>query len=151
MASHDDDRSDAGQVLPLMLLVVLVAMGAAVAVGRLGVEVVDRARARTAADAAALAGVAGGRAAAEGVARANGGRVVRLVTDDGATEVTVRVGDEQATSRARAGGPEPAADHAWVVPTGPPDPTIRSGSTAPHTLRSMPPRGAIAQSVRAHP
>jgi hypothetical protein len=95
-----DDR---GQVLPLMVLVVLVAMGAALLLGRLGVEVVDRARARTAADAAALAGVDGGRPAAEQAARDNGGRVRRFVTTGGATEVEVQVGGAVATARARAG------------------------------------------------
>ncbi len=127
---------DRGQVLPLMALVILVGMAAALAMARLGVEVVDRARARTAADAAALAGVEGGRDAADAAARANGGRVVRFVARDGATEVEVRVGGAEATSRARPGAP--TAEAKWIDPAGP--------STVPSA-----PSGAIAQSVRAHP
>ncbi len=94
---------DGGQVLPLLVLVVLVGMAVALAMARLGGEVVDRARARTAADAAALAGVSGGRSAAEAAAQADGGRLVHFVSADGATEVEVRVADEMATARARPG------------------------------------------------
>jgi hypothetical protein len=127
---------DGGQVLPLLALVILVGMAAALAMARLGVEVIDRARARTAADAAALAGVDGGRSAADAAARANGGRVVHFVTSGGATEVEVRVGDSEATSRARPGAPR--AEAKWINPAGP--------TTVPSA-----PSGAIAQSVRAHP
>lgn len=132
---------DAGQVLPLMALVILVGLGAALGLARLGVEVIDRARARTAADAAALAGVDGGRQAADAAARANGGRVVRFVATDGATEVEVRVGGSQATARARRGAPMAATDRT-VAPV----PARRwrpssggkpSGSARPGRLRSM--------------
>ncbi|MER3452635.1 MAG: hypothetical protein C4344_02855, partial [Acidimicrobiia bacterium] len=47
-----------GQVLPLVALVVVLSGIAAVWVGRVGGAAVQRARARTAADAAALAGAA---------------------------------------------------------------------------------------------
>ena len=55
-------RGQRGQVLPLVAVIVVVAAGAALVLARLGTEVIDRARARTAADAAALAGVTGDRA-----------------------------------------------------------------------------------------
>ena len=106
---------DGGQVWPLLVLVVLVSLGAAVGLGRLGLEVVERARARTAADAAALAGVTGGRTAAERVARADGGHLVRFTSQGGATEVQVQVGGFAAWARARAGSPSPGSGG------GPPD------------------------------
>ncbi len=48
---------DEGQALPLMAVVLMVAAVAVLLAAHLGGVVVDRARARTAADAAALAGV----------------------------------------------------------------------------------------------
>ena len=110
MAGTRRSGDDRGQVLPLVAIVVLVAAGVALAVGLLGAVVIDRTRARTAADAAALAGVHGGRAQAEAVAAANGGRVRRYVEAGGDVEVTVQVGRAQATARARAGR-APAVDH----------------------------------------
>ena len=96
-------RGAAGQVLPLVALVVVSAAGAALLVASVGGIVIDRGRARTAADAAALAGVLGGRDPAERIARANGGelRSYRVVGD--VVEVTVRVGRAEATARAGRG------------------------------------------------
>jgi hypothetical protein len=73
---------------------------AVVALGRFAVGTVDAARARTAADAAALAGAADGRAAAASVARDNGGMLESFtpVADD----VIVRVRVGQAVAEARA-------------------------------------------------
>jgi len=102
---------DGGQALPLaaaMLAVVVAALVALVPVGR---ALEDRARARTAADAAALAGAAEGEAAARQVAGQNGGRL--LAFERAGTEVTVRVavGDRAASARARAvAGPAPGTD-----------------------------------------
>ncbi len=132
---------DGGQVLPMLALVILVAMASALAVARLGVEVIDRARARTAADAAALAGVDGGRSAADAAARANGGRLVHFVSSGGATEVEVQVGGSEATARARPGAPTAGTDRALA-----PAPGTRltpvvdgkpSGSARPGRLRSV--------------
>jgi hypothetical protein len=95
---------DKGQASPLLALLVVVAVVAALVVSELGATVTDRARARTAADAAALAGVAGGRVAAEAMAAADHGSLERFVVANGDTDVTVRVGRAQATARARAGG-----------------------------------------------
>lgn len=63
-------------------------------------DVVDVARARTAADAAALAGVGGGRAAADRLAAVNDAVVVSW--DDAGHHVTVTVRVGGATARARA-------------------------------------------------
>lgn len=96
--ARDDDR---GQATLLMVLVMTVAIGAGVLLTHVGAVAIDRARARTAADAAALAAAADGPAAATAIAQRNGG-VVEAVRADGAeTEVTVRVGQARATSRAR--------------------------------------------------
>ena len=90
-------------MLPLVAVVVVVAAGAALVLARLGAEVVDRARARTAADAAALAGVTGDRPAAEQVARADGATLERFVRVGDQVEVTVRVDSSRATARAAVG------------------------------------------------
>ena len=77
-------------------LVLAVAMAAAL--DRVGSVAVDRTRARTAADAAALAGVRGGRAAAERLAGAHGGELVVWTVDDASSQVSVvvRVGSASA-------------------------------------------------------
>jgi hypothetical protein len=79
----------------LGVLIVLAAL-----LGTLGGVVNDRARARTAADAAALAGAASGRTAAEAMAVANGGVVEDYRAVGDRTTVTVRVGRARATSTA---------------------------------------------------
>ena len=62
----------------------------------------DRARARTAADAAALAGAADGEAAARQVAEANGADLLEIERTGDEVVVRVRVGDLDAYARARA-------------------------------------------------
>jgi hypothetical protein len=80
--------------------IMAVAMVLLVAVGELGRSAADGARARTAADAAALAGAAGGRDAAAHLAAQNGGTLVSYAADEGAVLVTVSVGRASATARA---------------------------------------------------
>ena len=63
-------------------------------------DVIDAARARTAADAGALAGVVGGRAEAARLVAANGGELVSWAQHGRAVTVAVRVGDAVATARA---------------------------------------------------
>ncbi len=74
-----------------------------VGVGRVGVVMVQRQRAQIAADAAALAGVSGGRDAAAGLADANGATLVAFdqVGDD--VVVTVEIGAVDASARASNG------------------------------------------------
>jgi hypothetical protein len=110
------NRSDRGQVLPFIALVIVLAGLAAVVIGRLGQGAVDRARARTAADAAALAGAAEGEDAARRLAEANHGTLLSFRVEGPDVEVVVRVRKAQALARARrdrAPGPVPTA-------TGPP-------------------------------
>src|SRR3954465_2086441 len=95
---QDDERVGAepeqerGSVLPLVLLLVVAAGALCIGIGRLGSDAVDASQARTAADAAALAGAAAGERAAGTVATANGGTLLDLVTDGDDVEVRVRVG-----------------------------------------------------------
>ena len=97
-------RSDSGQLAPLYALIVLVACGAALVLVHLGVITVHRAHARTAADAAALAGAAEGRGAAEQVAVANGAVLESFEAVGDEVEVRVRVDGSHARARARREG-----------------------------------------------
>jgi hypothetical protein len=97
-------RSDDGQLLPFYAVILLVACGAIVLLAQLGQLADRRARARTAADAAALAGAAEGRAAAEAVATANGATLDAFVTDGVAVDVVVHIAGTHATARAQRGG-----------------------------------------------
>jgi hypothetical protein len=94
-------RGDRGQAVPLVAMMWLVLSVSLLVVATAGRAVGDRARAHSAADAAALAGVRDGRTAADEIARANGGRLVSFVAVDGEVEVTVEVDRARATARAR--------------------------------------------------
>jgi len=105
--SEKDD--DAGQVLPLVVVLLVVAAASAWLIGEVAEVVVDRARARTAADAAALGaavyladGPDRSRQVAMDLARRNGGVLMAFHTGSGSVEVTVRVGRARATAKARA-------------------------------------------------
>jgi hypothetical protein len=95
-----DHSSDEGQALPLIVVAVLVAAVAALALGRLGTRAIGSARAQTAADAAALAGVRGGYPAASRLAEANGARLVWFTLNG--REVRVRVEADDAVAEAHA-------------------------------------------------
>jgi len=94
-----------GQATPLMAALVVLAGLVALAVAGAGGGAVDAARARTAADAAALAGAAEGRPAAAMVAGDNGGRLVVFQSLGTDVIVVVEVGGARARSRARASWP----------------------------------------------
>lgn len=89
-----------GQATPMMVVVVLLALVAAMVVGRLGASAGDAARARTAADAAALAGADGGASAAAAMAAANDGELESFRRIGPVVEVVVRVGTVAARARA---------------------------------------------------
>ena len=97
-------RSDVGQLAPLYALIVVVACAAMLLLVQLGTVTVHRAQARTAADAAALAGAAEGRGAAEQVATANGAVLESFDADGDEVLVRVRVGSSHAMARARRDG-----------------------------------------------
>ena len=101
------DFGDRGQAAPLMVVMLLVLMVAVVATVELGQLVDESARARTAADAAALAGAAAGRGEADAMAAANGGRLLSYTEQETAGDadvllvtVEVRVGRASQTARA---------------------------------------------------
>ena len=95
--------SDRGQAVVFVLIIAtvlfVVLSSALVAVGG---RVIDRARAQTAADAAALAAVVGGFEAAETVAQRHGSVLVSLAHGPIAGHVTVVVRSGTATARAVA-------------------------------------------------
>lgn len=93
-------RGARGQATPLWAVVLVLAGLLLVPTGMLIRATVDRAEAGAAADAAALAGALEGRAGARAVARANGARLVDYTELGDTVEVTVVVGDRQATARA---------------------------------------------------
>lgn len=97
MNLRDRDR---GQAIVLVLAVVVVTVVCAVAVGRFSTRLVDTQQAQLAADAAALAGVVGGRDAAERLANSNDGELTLFVMTGEEVMVEVRVGDETAQARA---------------------------------------------------
>lgn len=104
-----------------MLAVVGVAFAALllVAAAHGGRVLIDRGRARTAADAAALAGAAEGEAAAREVARDNGAELLRHEDLGTAVIVEVRVGQVEAFARARwVPDPSPAAGGSGVPGNG---------------------------------
>ena len=111
-------RTERGQALPLLALVIVLAGGAVVVLGRLGGAAVDRARAVAAADAAALAGAAGGRAEADEAAVANGARLRRFEDLGDDVRVQVSLGDAEATARARRtdGGNSPPPGRVGAAP-----------------------------------
>jgi hypothetical protein len=130
-----DRRTDRGQALPLaaaMLALVAVALVSLVPVGRaLG----DRARARTAADAAALAGAVEGEQAASDLAADNGGELLEFERSGDEVVVRVRVGEADAFARARQAERRPGAPDA-TDGTGPPGGGDRAG-LAPAMLAAL--------------
>ena len=107
--------SDQGQTTVLVALVLGLAVLLVVGVAQLGAAAVDRAQARTAADAAALAGVVeegegapgteAGRRSATEVAARNGAELTGYRVDGMEVEVRVRVDDAHATARAELADP----------------------------------------------
>ena len=103
-------RDERGQVVPLAALALVILAATAYAVGAVGAVLVDRATARTAADAVALELAAtGDDAAGRAVATANGAELVGVRWEGPTVEVEVRVG--RATARARA-----TSSVEWVPP-----------------------------------
>jgi predicted dinucleotide-utilizing enzyme len=94
-------RGAHGQAVLTVALAVAVLVVALLVIGRVGRTVVDRARARTAADAAALAGVRDGRARAQEMAQRNGARLIDFEALGDEVDVTVEVGSMRASARAR--------------------------------------------------
>lgn len=105
-------------MLPLVALIMVLVGFAGLGLGRFGEAAVSRARARTAADAAALAGAAEGKDAARVMARANGASLVDYDEDDKTARVRVRLGRAEATAKAerRDFGAGPAGSTIGLAP-----------------------------------
>ncbi|MFZ6004503.1 MAG: hypothetical protein ACOYXM_11290 [Actinomycetota bacterium] len=100
-ASGDaNGQRDSGQALPLVLGVLAVAVVVLLALVPLARGAAESARARTAADAAALAGAAEGEEAARDIAEANGGELVMWRASGADVWVAVTVGDARAVAKA---------------------------------------------------
>jgi hypothetical protein len=97
-------HNERGQAAPLAAAVAALAVVLTIAVGRLAGDLVDAARARTAADAVALASVIGGRAAGEGLAARHHATVIGWSRHGADVLVTVQVGNAVVSARA-TGGP----------------------------------------------
>lgn len=103
---------DRGQTVPLVAIGLVLMAATAYGLVAVGSILVDRAVARTAADAAALEMVAtDDEAAARAVADANGAELVSVRREGSSVEVEVRVG--RVTARARASG-----SWSWTPPGG---------------------------------
>ncbi|MGB3736663.1 MAG: pilus assembly protein TadG-related protein [Ilumatobacter sp.] len=105
LSRHDVrlQRRDRGQAAVLVITVAAVLLVVIVlALATMGRTAVDRTRAQTAADAAALASLDGGRPSADSLAEQHGAAVVSWFRGPGTSEVTVtvRLGDTTATARA---------------------------------------------------
>jgi len=100
MPRSSPHRSARGQATPLWAVVIVLAALLLVPTGLLVRAAVERTEARSAADAAALAGALDGESEARRVASLNGARVVAYVARHDLVEVTVVVGDRRATARA---------------------------------------------------
>lgn len=92
---------DGGQIVPLMAFVLAVVVLMGLLVVRTGLQVDRRARAQSAADAAALAGATEGEDVAGSVTEANGAVLETFEVRGSEVEVVVRIGDQRATARAR--------------------------------------------------
>ena len=101
-APHPARTAQAGQATPLIAALVVLAAVMALALVQMGGGAIDMARARTAADAGALAGAAEGEARAAAVVVANGGRLLAYEEQAADVIVRVRVGTAEVEARARA-------------------------------------------------
>lgn len=100
---------DEGQVVPLAAAMVALCGVILVALVPVAGALDDRARARTAADAAALAGAADGDGAARRLASANGAELLEIERDGDEVVVQVRVGEVEAYAKARGTRPPATA------------------------------------------
>ena len=101
MVRRGGSDPERGQAAVLVLAVVAVAVVVLMALVPLAQGLGARAQARTAADAAALAGAAEGRDAAAGVAKDNGGRLIEWRSEGDEVWVRVQVRNARANAKAR--------------------------------------------------
>jgi Flp pilus assembly protein TadG len=100
-------RDERGSVTVLVAVLLTLVAALCVSLSNLGAAAGDRARAQSAADAAALAGVAEGREAAERLAARNGAVLVDYREDEATVDVRVEVHGANAQASARRHDPPP--------------------------------------------
>lgn len=124
--------TDDGQATPLAAALMALVLAAMVGLVPAGRALADRAQARTAADAAALAGAAEGEEAARALAERNGAVVVWFRRNGAEVLVRVRVDGVVADARARATG-------VWPGPAGPGSPATEGdrAGLAPAMLSAL--------------
>jgi NADH:ubiquinone oxidoreductase subunit 4 (subunit M) len=100
MSTSRDDRGQAVVMVVMIAAVLFVTMSAALMV--VGGRMIDRTRAQTAADAAALASLQGGRSAALALVERYDAELVAYssTSDQGSVTVVVRLGDATASAAA---------------------------------------------------
>lgn len=131
-------RNERGQVAPLLALFAVAIGLACLGLGRFGGGAADAARARTAADAAALAGAAGSEADARSLAAANDAVIETFEQAGGDVRVRVRVGAHAVSARARStSGRADAGISAPVRPNGL-APALRAALARAEQLLGMP-------------
>ena len=98
--TRSNDRGQAAVVVVIVAAVLFMALSSATLV--VGGRLVDRTRAQTAADAAALGALQGGRGAAAALAERHGGELMSFhrALDGHRVRVVVRVGERSATAAA---------------------------------------------------
>ena len=111
-------RDDRGQVAPLLALFAVGIGLACLGLGRFAGGAVDAASARTAADAAALAGAAAGEPAARALAVRNGGALESFEAAGRDVRVRVRVGPHVVSARSRSGRDSDGSSSASATETG---------------------------------
>lgn len=109
--NHPDDQrrfhgAHGGAAVVVLIVTAVLALLVLDAVGDFGHTTLQRAQAQSAADASALAGLDGGRAASASIAARNGGVLVRWQRGPGTGEVTVVVRFGEITAVARASDAE---------------------------------------------
>lgn len=139
---------DRGQVVPLLAAFIVFTGLFLIGLAHLGGGAVDRAMARRAADAAALAGAADGRSAADRLAKDNTATISRYETEERDTEVVVRYGDARAIARARREG------GSGTVRPGDPAPALRAAlaraaQVLGHAVKPVRARGYVADFTSA--
>ena len=142
----NEGHGQSGQALPLVIGMLALVAALCLAIVRLGEAAGERARAETAADAAALAGAAEGIGAAARAADANDGALVSLRAAGADVVVEVRVGRVIARARARA---VPA-----TIPPYPPAPGVvstRDGARPPAYTCALCRPTPLASLARARP
>ncbi len=98
------EKDERGQILPVAGFMTGVMMLVALLVSHVAAAANTQAHLQTAADAAALAGVRGGKAAAETAASANNAELEKFVSQGQIISTTVRIGDQTARATAELRG-----------------------------------------------